>query len=140
MDYGWIKALHIVSVIVWMAALLCLPQVFALHAQAEPGATSLFRAAERRLLRGVANPAAALTVVFGTWLVTLSPGFLAQGWLHAKLTLVFVLVVIHAVLWRSAWSFAHDVNHRSPVFYRILGDIPALLMIAIVVFVVVKPF
>jgi protoporphyrinogen IX oxidase len=141
-DYAWIKALHVISVISWMAALLYLPRLFVYHAGAAPGSaqSETFKTMERKLLNAIATPAAVASVVFGAWLVALAPAYLREGWLHGKLTLVAVLIAIHVVLWRSVQAFARDANTRSHVFYRVLNELPAVLMIGIVILVVVRPF
>lgn len=138
----WIKALHVISVISWMAGLLYLPRLFAYHAAAEAGSASseTFKVMERRLLRGIMNPAMILTFVFGIWMLVLDPGLLKQPWLHAKLLFVIGLAVLHHLFGRWRKDFAADRNQRSPKFYKIANEIPTLAMIAIVLLVVVKPF
>ena len=141
--YPWIKALHVISVIAWMAGLLYLPRLFVYHA-AEPigsPAAETFKIMERRLLRAIMNPAQGAVFVFGLLLV-LTPGVVdwASGWIYAKLVLVAGLALLHHAMagWRRA--FAEDRNTRSPRFYRMVNEVPTVLMIAIVVLVVVKPF
>jgi protoporphyrinogen IX oxidase len=141
--YPWIKALHIVSVIAWMAGLLYLPRLFVYHA-AEPAGSSAsetFKIMERRLLRGIMDPAMIAVFVFGA-LLLLTPGVVdwAQGWIYAKLTLVAGLAALHHAMGRWRKEFAEDRNRRPARFYRVANEVPTLLLIAIVILVVVKPF
>lgn len=141
--YPWVKALHIIAVIAWMAGLLYLPRLFVYHSQAAAGSvqTETFKIMERRLLRGIMNPAVIAVYVFGVALV-LTPGVVdwASGWLHVKLTLVVVLTIYHHALARWRKAFAADANTRSPGFYRGMNEVPTVIMIVIVILVVVKPF
>ena len=141
--YPWVKALHIISVIAWMAGLLYLPRLFVYHCDAAPGSaqSETFKVMERRLLRGIMNPAMGAVYVFGIALL-LTPGIVdwASGWLHVKLALVVVLTVYHHALGRWRTAFAADANARPARFYRAMNEVPTLIMIAIVVMVVVKPF
>jgi len=141
--YPWVKTLHIVSVIAWMAGLLYLPRLFVYHADARIGsdASETFKVMERRLLRGIMNPAMTATYLFGILLAT-TPGVVdwARGWIYIKLTAVAALTLIHhrLALWRKV--FAADANRRPARFYRIVNEIPTLLLLLIVAMVVVKPF
>jgi len=139
--YLWLKALHIISVIAWMAGLLYLPRLFVYHAAAKPGSeqSETFKVMERRLLRAIMTPAMIATWLFGIALV-LTGGWLAAGWFHAKLALVIVLTVMHGLMSHWQADFANDRNRRSQKFYRIANEIPTLLMIAIVILAAVKPF
>ncbi|PZO78642.1 MAG: protoporphyrinogen oxidase HemJ [Mesorhizobium amorphae] len=137
----WIKALHVIAVIAWMAGLLYLPRLFVYHTQAQPGsATSeTFKVMERRLLRAIINPAMIATWVFGLWLAWEVYAF-QGGWLHAKLTLVLLLSGLHGYLSKGVRMFAQDRNTKSTKHWRIVNEVPTLLMILIVVLVIVKPF
>ena len=141
--YPWIKALHILSVIAWMAGLLYLPRLFVYHAGAEPGSemSQTFKVMERRLLRGIMNPAMIGTYLFGV-LLAATPGAVdwSQGWIYVKLAAVVMLTAFHhrLSLWREA--FAADRNVRSARFYRFLNEVPTLILILILVMVVVRPF
>jgi len=137
----WLKTLHILAVIAWMAAMLYLPRLMVYHAEAPAGsaASETFKVMERRLLRGIATPSMIATWVFGLWLAW-EGGFFASGWLHAKLTLVIVLSAIHGFLAGSVHRFAEDRNTRTPRFWRILNEVPAVLLVLIVGLVVFKPF
>jgi protoporphyrinogen IX oxidase len=141
--YPWIKALHIISVIAWMAGLLYLPRLFVYHCAAATGSvqSETFKVMERRLLRGIMNPAMGGVYVFGMGLA-LTPGIVdwASGWIHLKLTLVVVLTAYHHALVRWWKAFAADANTRPARFFRIMNEVPTVIMIGIVVLVVVKPF
>ena len=136
----WVKALHIVFMVTWFAGLFYLPRLFVYHAQAEDRISlERFKVMERKLFWGIMTPGAVLTLLFGVWLWL---GWFrpASGWLHAKLALVLALSGVHGVLARRLKEFAADANTRPARYYRALNEIPTLLMIAIVVLVVVKPF
>jgi putative membrane protein len=144
--YEWIKAIHIIAVIAWMAGMLYLPRLFVYHCAAETGSvqSETFKMMERRLLRAIINPAMIATWVFGLWLAWLGPdsryGWFASGWLWAKIILVLGLSAVHGLLARWMKDFAHDRNRHSQRFYRIINELPTILMILIVLLVVLKPF
>ena len=141
--YPWIKALHIISVIAWMAGMLYLPRLFVYHAGAAPGSalSETFKVMERRLLRAIMNPAMiAVLVTGGLLLANLGRDAWDAGWLHGKLAGVVGLVVMHGLMARWRRAFAADRNTRSETFYRFANEIPTVLMIAIVVLAVVRPF
>jgi putative membrane protein len=139
--YLWLKAFHVVAVIAWMAGMLYLPRLFVYHCEAETGSkqSETFKVMERRLLRAIINPAMIATWVLGLWLAW-DGGFLRSGWLHGKILLVVILSAIHGLLTRCVREFAEDRNVRSQKFYRIINEVPAVLMVGIVILVVVKPF
>ena len=139
--YLWIKSLHVVSIIAWMAGLLYLPRLFVYHCAAEAGSvqSETFKVMERRLLRAIMTPAMVLAWITGLVLAW-QAGFFVNGWFHLKLTLVLVLSASHGYMARCVRTFAADANHRSHRFYRVLNEIPTLLMLVIVVAVIVKPF
>ncbi|MFI5033951.1 MAG: protoporphyrinogen oxidase HemJ [Reyranellales bacterium] len=142
--YLWLKALHIIAVISWMAGLLYLPRLFVYHAVATPGSeqSETFKVMERRLLRYIMTPAMIATWLFGLamiWAMGLDAVKVA-GWLHAKLVLVLVLSAMQGLMSRWQRDFQHDRNRRPQKFFRIANEIPTLLMIAIVILAVVKPF
>jgi putative membrane protein len=141
MLYLWIKALHVVAVISWMAALLYLPRLFVYHCEVEQGSkqSETFKVMERRLLRFIATPAMLVAWVSGLWLAY-QAGLFTAGWLHAKLLAVVVLSALHGINAKWVKDFALDQNQRSGRFYRIANEVPTMLMIAIVVLVIVKPF
>ena len=144
--YEWIKAFHIIAVIAWMAGMLYLPRLFVYHCAAEPGSVQAetFKVMERRLLRAIINPAMVATWIFGLWLAWLGPdsryGWFASGWLWAKIALVLALSAVHGLLARWRKDFAQDRNRHSQKFYRIINELPTVLMILIVLLVVLKPF
>jgi putative membrane protein len=144
--YGWVKAFHIIAVFAWMAGMLYLPRLFVYHCAAEKGSvqSETFKVMERRLLRLIVNPAMIATWVFGLWLAWLGPdshyGWFASGWLQTKLVLVVILSAVHGLLARWMKAFARDENRHSARFYRIINEIPTLLLIGIVLLVVLKPF
>lgn len=141
--YPWLKALHIIAVIAWMAGLLYLPRLFVYHAGVKMGSdqAATFESMERRLFRGIMVPALAMTYGFGLLLVAI-PGVVdwRQRWIWAKLALVLLLTMFHFAL--AAWRHVFAAGHipHSARFFRMVNELPTLAMIAIVVFVVVKPF
>jgi putative membrane protein len=141
MLYLWLKALHVIAVISWMAGMLYLPRLFVYHCDAEVGSrqSETFKVMERRLLRAIINPAMIATWVLGLWLAYES-GFFKAGWLHAKFALVIAMSAMHGFNVRWVRAFSEDRNAHSQKFYRVMNEIPTLLMIAIVILVIVKPF
>jgi len=139
--YEWIKAFHVVAVISWMAGMLYLPRLMVYHAEAQTGSiqSETFKIMERRLLKGIINPAMMLTWVLGLYLAWYAFGF-KGGWLHAKLLLVVILSGIHGMLAKHVRAFAEDRNQKPARYFRILNEVPAVLMLAIVILVIVKPF
>jgi putative membrane protein len=142
----WVKSFHVISVIAWMAALLYLPRLFAYHAAVAKGsdAAKVFTTMEARLLRGIMNPAFVLTWTFGLILVLVYPAEAAvdwsKWWIRIKLIAVILMTVLHHVyaLWRK--DLAADRNTRSPRFYKMWNEVPAVLMVIIVIMVIGKPF
>jgi protoporphyrinogen IX oxidase len=139
--YEWIKALHIIAVIAWMAGMLYLPRLFVYHCEAEAGSrqSETFTIMERRLLKMIINPAMIVTWLAGLYLAWAGHWFSA-GWLHAKLVLVLVLSGVHGFFSRWVKDFAAERNQHTHKFYRIINEVPTLLMVLIVILVVVKPF
>lgn len=140
--YPWIKALHVIAVIAWLAGLLYLPRLFVYHTTATGLPQSeTFKAMERRLYRSIMHPALAVTVASAVLLLA-TPGAVdwGEGWLHAKLLLVLALLVLHVLMGRWLADFAAHRNRHGARFYRIVNEVPTLLMIGIVILVVVKPF
>ena len=141
--YPWLKALHIISVIAWMAAMLYLPRLFVYHANAEPGSdkSETFKIMERRLLRAIMTPAMVASLLFGGALLLL-PGIVDwhAGWIWIKIALVAGLLIIHERLASWQRDFARDSNRKTARFYRMVNEVPAVLVIATVVLAVVKPF
>jgi putative membrane protein len=139
--YPWIKALHVIAVISWMAGMLYLPRLFVYHCDAEVGSkqSETFKVMEWRLLKAIINPAMITTWLAGLYLVW-SGHWYTSGWFHGKLTLVLILSGVHGFFSRWVKDFAADRNTRSQKFYRIINEVPTVLMILIVVLVIVKPF
>ena len=137
----WVKALHIIAVISWMAGMLYLPRLFVYHVEAAPGSqqSETFKVMERRLLRIIINPAMIVVWLTGLWMAY-DEGFFYAPWLHAKLTLVLVMSALHGYFAGIVKTFAADKNVRPARFYRFLNEVPTVLMALIVVLVVVKPF
>ncbi|QJD60186.1 protoporphyrinogen oxidase HemJ [Pseudomonas sp. gcc21] len=139
--YLWIKAFHIIAVITWFAGLFYLPRLFVYHAAADDRPSlERFKIMERKLYRGIMTPSMLVAVALGLWMVMLQPGYLEQAWLHAKLTLVALIVVYHFACGALLRTFAVDKNTRSHVFYRWFNEAPVLVLVAIVLLVVLKPF
>ena len=139
--YLWVKALHILAVIAWMAAFLYLPRLFVYHCEAEAGSkqSETFKVMERRLLRGIMTPSMIVAWLAGLALVLHLEAW-TYGWFHVKALAVVILTVLHMMAARWRRDFAEDANRRSPRFYRIMNEVPALLMVVIVIMVVVQPF
>ena len=140
--YPWIKALHVIAVMAWMAGMLYLPRLFVYHCGAAKGSelSETLKVMERRLLRAIINPAMIASFVFGGLMLWIDPAMLKQGWFHGKATLVLLMAGLHGMLSRWRKDFAADRNTRSAKFYRIANEAPTLLLIAIVILVIVKPF
>jgi putative membrane protein len=139
--YPWIKALHVIAVIAWMAGMLYLPRLFVYHAGSEIGSpqSETFKVMERRLLRAIINPAMVVTWAAGLWLAW--HGFAFQGgWLHAKIAAVVLLSGVHGYLGGAVRRFAEDRNGKPARHWRMVNEVPTVLMVVIVVLVIVKPF
>ncbi|HWU35217.1 MAG TPA: protoporphyrinogen oxidase HemJ [Methylovorus sp.] len=135
----WIKAWHIIFMVTWFAGLFYLPRLFVYHAMSSDEIShARFKIMERKLFYGIMTPGAVLTIAFGAWL-WLGYGF-SGGWLHAKVSLVALLVLYHLYCGKLVRDFAQDRNQHSHVFYRWLNEAPVLVLIAIVILVEVKPF
>lgn len=143
--YLWIKSVHIISVIAWMAAMLYLPRLFVYHTDSTPGGgqSETFKVMEGRLLKSIMTPAMIGTWVFGLALAFSPPAGIdlaGDGWFHAKLAAVVLLSGLHGYFAKTVRLFADDRNERSATFYRVLNEVPTVLMVAVVIFVVVRPF
>lgn len=140
--YLWIKALHIISVIFWMAGMAYLPRLFVYHADAAPGSdkSETFKVMERRLLRGIVNPAMIATFVFGLLMLALNPALFSDHWMQAKLVLILVMAGLHGMFSRWRKDFERDENRKDARFYRIVNEAPPVLVIFIVLLAVAKPF
>ncbi len=137
----WLKVLHILAIISWMAALLYLPRLFVYHAGVEKGSaqSELFKVMERRLFNAILRPAMLVTWVTGPLLLW-QMGYHKDGWAIAKLLLVVALTVVSELMGRWLKAFAEDRNLQDAFFFRVMNEVPTLLMIGIVILVVVKPF
>jgi putative membrane protein len=139
--YEWIKAFHIMAVIAWMAGMLYLPRLFVYHAEAAVGSkeSETFKVMERRLLRGIINPSMIVVWVLGLWMAWDAPWY-DELWLQLKVVCVLIMSALHGFLTRWMKDFAADRNTRSAKFYRIINEVPAVLVVLIVLLVVLKPF
>ncbi|MDI4665123.1 protoporphyrinogen oxidase HemJ [Xanthobacter autotrophicus] len=139
--YSWIKVLHIIAVIAWMAGMLYLPRLMVYHCAAEAGSvqSETFKVMERRLLKAIINPAMIVTWLAGLYLAY-AGGWYMAGWFHAKFALVVAMSGVHGAMARWVRDFAEDRNTRPARFFRIANEIPTVLMIGIVILVVIKPF
>ncbi|MEW6313036.1 MAG: protoporphyrinogen oxidase HemJ [Pseudomonadota bacterium] len=135
----WVKAFHIMAVVSWFAGLFYLPRLFVYHAMSEDQVSKeRFKVMERKLFRGIMTPSAVVAVVLGLTL-WLHYG-IGGGWMHAKFVLVLLLIAYHLYCWKLLNDFKHDRNTRDHVYYRVFNEIPVLILIAVVILVVVKPF
>ena len=141
MAYLWIKALHVISMVAWMAGMLYLPRLYVYHVEAGPGSpqAKTFGVMEQRLLRFIMNPAMAAVWITGLWLAYAGEHW-REGWLHGKLLLVVLMSGCHGFLAASRRKLAEGTDRRSVGFYRVLNEVPTVLMIGIVILVIVKPF
>lgn len=140
--YLWVKAVHIIAVISWMAGMLYLPRLYVYHTGVAVGSEmdKTFQVMERRLLRYIINPAMIVSFALGIWLIVIVGWDNLSGWFHMKLTLVILMAAAHGFLARYRKQFARGENKHSAKFYRVLNEVPTLLMIGIVILAVVKPF
>jgi putative membrane protein len=141
----WLKAIHVTTVIAWFAGLFYLPRLYVYHAQIQhgviddPAGNARFKIMERKLF-GIMTIAAGLAIGFGVSMLMAVPDYLLMRWLHVKLALVFLLVAYHGACFALLQQFAADRNSRSERWYRVFNEMPALLLVAIVILAVVKPF
>ena len=139
----WVRALHVISVIAWMAGLLYLPRLFVYHCAAAVGSeqSETFKVMERRLYRGITTPAMIASWIFGLWLAF---GFglvdFSQGWMWVKAALVIALSGVHGLFGRWRRAFAEDRNQRSSGFFRAINEVPTVIMVLVVIAVIVRPF
>lgn len=141
--YEWFKALHVISVIAWMAGMLYLPRLYVYHADAAPGSdkSETFKIMERRLLKAITTPAMVASFIFGG-LMLATPGAIdwSMGWVWAKIALIVAMTSMHGFLGKWRKDFEADRNTRPGKFYRMMNEVPTLLMIFVVILVIVKPF
>lgn len=138
----WLKAFHLISMVAWFAGLFYLPRLFVYHAQASDSISlERFTVMERRLYRGIMNPAMIATLFFGGWMLYLGwPMYKTMGWVHAKLFLIVLLIGYHHVCGAYVKKFARDANKHTSKFYRWFNEVPTVFLIAIVILAVVRPF
>ena len=141
MSYDVIKALHLISVMSWMAGLLYLPRLFVYHAETMVGSVraETFKIMERRLLKAIMNPAMIASFVFGIWMIVLAPGLLYEPWMHVKILCVLLMAGCHGVFSKMRRRLENDEPPRPPRAYRIWNEVPTVLMVIIVFMAVVKP-
>ena len=141
-NYLWIKALHIISVIAWMAGMLYLPRLYVYHVGAAKGSelSETFKIMERKLLRYIINPAMIASFVFGGLMFWANPDLFHQPWMHTKLLAIILMTAVHGFYARWRKQFARDENTHSGKFYRWWNEAPTVLMIIIVLMAVAKPF
>ncbi len=139
--YLWVKALHVIAVIAWMAGMLYLPRLYVYHCEAEVGSkqSETFKVMERRLLRAIINPAMFVATILGLMMVAHLDAW-DEGWMLAKFALFLAMGTIHGFLSRWRRHFAADQNRHSAKFYRCMNEVPTVIMIGIVILVIVKPF
>ena len=142
MNYEWLRALHIIAIIAWMAGLLYLPRLYVYHTGAEAGSelSETLKIMERRLLRFIMNPAMIASWVLGLLLLYANPALLSEGWMHTKLLAVVLLSGAHGVMSKHRRLFDQDKNIKSARYFRIFNEVPTVLMIVIVIMAVVQPF
>lgn len=139
----WIKAIHIIFVITWFAALFYLPRLFVYHAMSDDKVgKERFKVMERKLYRGIMTPSAILTILLGLWLLSFYSfeQLKTMHWLHVKLACVLVLLIYHGYCGQLLRRFANDTNRHSHIFYRWFNELPVLILLIVVILVVVKPF
>ena len=138
--YHWIKAAHLISVIAWMLGLLYLPRLFVYHSMEDVGsdASAIFKTMERRLLRFIMNPAMLASFGFGIWMLLVNPELLEESWMQWKILLLVGMTGVHALLSRWRRFFDNDANTWSPRFFKIINEVPTVLMIGIIILAVVK--
>ena len=141
MDYSWVKALHLIAVMSWMAGLLYLPRLFVYHAQSEIGSvrSETYKFMEWRLLKAIMNPAMIASWGFGLWMLHLNPGLLSMPWMWVKLICVIIMTLTHMVFARMRRQLEMDKS-LSDKTYRWWNEVPTILMVIIVIMAVVEPF
>ncbi len=139
--YSWLLALHLIAVVAWMAGMLYLPRLYVYHARSQPGSelSETFKVMERRLLRAIINPSMIAAWIFGLLLAWRGHHW-GEGWFHAKLALLICMQLVHAGYARWRRHFAKDVNTHGDRFYRVMNEVPTVLLILIVLLAVLKPF
>ena len=141
MSYEIIKALHIISIIAWMAGLLYLPRLYVYHSETTIGSVraETFKVMERRLLKAIMNPAMIASFFFGIWMLVQAPELFFETWMQVKLVCVLAMAGCHGVFSKMRRQLENDEPPRPGRVYRIWNEVPTVLMIIIVVMAVVKP-
>lgn len=141
-NYEWLRALHIIAIISWMAGMLYLPRLYVYHADSAVGSeqSETFKIMERRLLKFIINPAMIAAFIFGLLMLYAVPALLQEGWMHVKLVAIFLMFGAHGVLAKHRKLFEQDERKKSAKYYRILNEVPTVLMVIIVIAAVVQPF
>ena len=139
--YEWLKALHVISVFAWMAGMLYLPRLYVYHANAKPGSelSETLKVMERRLLRAIINPAMTAAWIFGLWMAWVGDLW-GVPWFQVKLAMVIAMSTLHGFLSRWRRDFEKDANKHPAKFYRVINEVPTVLLIIIVIMVIVRPF
>jgi len=142
---AWIKAFHLIAIVTWFAAIFYLPRLFVYHAmsneEGDQKANERFKIMERKLYRGIMTPSMIVVIALGIWLLTFNMSYyMSQGWMHAKLTLVVLLVGYHHYCGYLLKQFRDDKNTRGHVFFRVFNEVPVFILIAVVILVIVRPF
>ena len=138
----WVKAFHIIFIVTWFAGLFYLPRLFVYHAMSNDEASNeRFKVMERKLFYGIMNPSGVLTIIFGLWLIFgWGMGINSGGWFHVKMLLILILIGYHIYCGKIIKDFKYDRNQRSHIFYRWFNEFPVLILIAVVILAVVRPF
>ena len=138
----WVKAFHLIAMVCWFAALFYLPRLFVYHAMSDDSVSNeRFKVMERKLYRGIAMPSMLATLILGFWLLSYNPSYyMSGGWMHAKLTLVVLLIGYHHMCGAFLKKFARDANTKSHTFYRWFNEVPVLFLVGIIILAVVRPF
>ena len=137
----WIKAFHLISIVIWFSGIFYLPRLFVYHSMAEDKISiDRFKIMERKLYYGITTPGMILTLIFGVWLLILEPVYLKSVWMNLKLLLVFILIIYHIYCGCLVYIFKNDRNKHKHVFYRWLNEFPVVILIGAVILAVVKPF
>ncbi len=139
--YLWVKAIHVIAVISWMAGMLYLPRLFVYHCAAEAGSaqSETFKVMERRLLRAIIDPAMGVTWLAGLWLAWQSAAYM-DGWFHVKFLAVLTMSAVHGYFAKAVRLFGEDRNEKPARFWRMMNEVPTVLMVIIVIMVIIKPF
>lgn len=141
-NYLWVKALHLIAVVAWMAGMLYLPRLFVYHVEngGEPACAAMLVTMERRLLRYIINPAMIATVILGGLMIWANPGVMQAGWMHGKLGLLVVMFAVHGMMVKYRRQLAAGTCTKSARYFRILNEVPTVLMIGIIILVIAQPF